>query len=72
MAVSKEQRASIKKWDDVHMAYQTVKVYKTLLADFKKTCALRGDKVNTVMRLAMQDYVDSPDKPLWAYEKKGE
>ena len=70
MPVSKEQRAYIKKWDDEHMAYQTVKVYKTLLADFKATCASRGDRVNTVMRLTMQNYVDSPDKPLWAYDKK--
>ena len=70
MPVSKERRAYIKKWDDEHMTYQTIKVYKKLLADFKATCALRGDRVNTVMRLAMQDYVDSPDKPLWAYDKK--
>lgn len=70
MPISKERRASINKWDAEHMAYQTVKVYKKLLADFKATCALRGDKVNTIMRLAMQDYVDSPEKPSWAYEIK--
>jgi len=70
MAVTKEQREAIKRWDNEHMAYQTVKVYKKLLADFKATCASRGDKVNTVMRLAMQNYVDSPEKPQWAYEVK--
>ena len=38
------------------MAYQTIKVKKTLLEDFKAACAARGDKVNTVLRQAMEEY----------------
>lgn len=54
---TKAQRAAVKKYDAEHMAYQTVKVRRQLLDDFKAACAARGDKVNTVLREAMQDYV---------------
>ena len=59
MTVSDAKKASNAKWDAENMAYQTVKVSKKLLEDFKAACAANGDKVNTVLRLAMQDYVDS-------------
>ena len=39
------------------MAYQTVKVSKTLLDRFRSACAVRGDHVNTVLREAMEQYV---------------
>lgn len=39
------------------MAYQTVKVNKNLLKEFKEACARRGDRVNTVLREAMEDYI---------------
>lgn len=40
------------------MCYQSVKVPKSLLERFKAACAARGDRVNTVLRKAIQDYVD--------------
>ena len=45
------------KWGREHMCYQTVKVRKTLLDDFKAACAARGDRVNTVLRRAMEQYI---------------
>lgn len=56
MAVSEAQRRANQKWDAENMAYQTVKVKKALLEDFKAACAARGDKVNTVLRQAMEEY----------------
>jgi hypothetical protein len=46
------------------MAYQTVKVKRALRDDFRAACAARGDKVNTVLREAMEKYVaeTSPDE----------
>lgn len=46
------------KWDAENMAYQTVKVRRQLLDRFKAACAARGDKVNTVLREAMENYVN--------------
>ena len=40
------------------MAYQTVKVSKALLQEFRETVARQGDKVNTVLRQAMEDYIE--------------
>jgi uncharacterized protein (DUF4415 family) len=40
------------------MAYQTVKVSRALLEEFKAKAAARGDKVNTILREAMEDYVN--------------
>ena len=56
MAVSEAQRRANQKWDAENMAYQTVKVKKALLEDFKAACAARGDKVNTILRQAMEEY----------------
>mgnify|MGYP002521702269 FL=1 len=56
MAVSEAQRRANQKWDAENMAYQTIKVKKTLLEDFKAVCAARGDKVNTILRQAMEEY----------------
>ena len=47
------------KWDAANMAYQTVKVRRQLLDSFKAACAANGDKVNTVLREAMENYVKS-------------
>ena len=58
VAVKQSQRAAADKWDAAHMVYQTVKVKKTLRDDFKAACAARGDKVNTVLREAMENYVE--------------
>ena len=55
--VPERKRAANDKWDATHMAYQTVKVRRELLEDFRATCKARGDAVNTVLREAMEDYV---------------
>ena len=57
MAVSDAKRKSNEKWDKENMAYQTVKVRRDLLEQFKATCAERGDRVNTVLREAMENYI---------------
>lgn len=56
--VSAAKRASNDKWDAEHMAYQTVKVRRELLEEFRVACKLRGDPVNAVLRRAMEDYVE--------------
>lgn len=65
--VSEKKRASNARWDAENMAYQTVKVSRRLLDDFKAACAERGDRVNTVLRQAMESYVaagrDDPNDP---------
>lgn len=55
---TKAQRAAADKYDAANMAYQTVKVRRQLLDDFKAACAARGDRVNTVLREAMENYVN--------------
>lgn len=57
MPMSKERREQINKWDSENMAYQTIKVRKSLLDDFRLACVVRGDRVNTVLREAMEQYV---------------
>ena len=57
MPKSDAAKAARDKWDRENMAYQTVKVSRRLLDDFKAACAARGDKVNTVLRQAMENYV---------------
>lgn len=58
MPVTDSKRASNERWDRENMAYQTIKVRKELLTEFKETCKLRGDRVNTVLRQAMEDYIE--------------
>ena len=55
--VSEAKKASNLKWDNENMAYQTIKVRRELLEEFRETCAARGDKVNTVLREAMEKYI---------------
>ena len=56
--VSDSKRAANDRWDTAHMTYQTVKVRRELLEKFRATCTERGDKVNTVLRQAMEDYIN--------------
>lgn len=57
MPVTESKRTSNDRWDKENMSYQTVKVRKELLDEFKETCKLRGDRVNTVLREAMESYI---------------
>lgn len=56
MPITDARRRANQKWDAENMVCQTIKVKKTLLEDFKAACAARGDKVNTVLRQAMEEY----------------
>ena len=57
MALSEAKKQSNAKWDKENMAYQTVKVRRELLDQFKAECARRGDKVHTILRQAIEDYI---------------
>ena len=59
--LSEAKKAANARWDAQNMAYQTVKVNKDLLTAFKSACAERGDKVNTILREAMEKYVGESD-----------
>ena len=58
MPVSEAQKRARNKYDAENMARVTVKVNKELLQQFKQAAADRGDKVNTVLRQAMIDYIN--------------
>lgn len=45
------------KYDAANMAYQTIKIRRDLLEQFKSICKARGDKVNTILREAIEAYV---------------
>ena len=47
-----------KKYDSENMAYQTVKVRRELLEEFRELVQANGDKVNTVLRQAMERYIE--------------
>ena len=51
------------KWDAEHMASQTIRVKRELLDSFKAACAARGDAVNAVFRVAMEDYTAGRYQP---------
>lgn len=51
------QKRARDNYDQRVFAYQTVKVKKELLQAFREACAARGDKVNTILRQAMERYV---------------
>ena len=66
------QRKARDKWDAANMAYQTVKVNKVLLENFREACKARGDKVNTVLRRAMEAYVQESERLTTESEETGE
>ena len=57
MPVRDSKRAANDKWDKENMAYQSIKVRKELLDEFKAKAAERGDKVNTLFREFMEQYI---------------
>lgn len=60
------------KWDSENMAYQTIKIRKTLLQEFKIACTVNGDKVNTVLREAMEQYISCDQKKKRRYTRTEE
>lgn len=66
MTVSQNKRRTNDAWDAENMAYQTVKVRKELLQSFRAAVAANGQRVNTVLKNAMEDYIAAhaaPDQP---------
>ena len=59
MSASEAQRRSNNKWDAANMSYQTVKVRRELLEEFRQCVQDNGDKVNTVLKKAMEEYINS-------------
>ena len=57
MPWQENKREYNKKYDSENMAYQTVKVRRELLEEFKALVQANGDKVNTVLREAMEQYI---------------
>jgi len=64
MPVSEKQAGYRDKYDKAHFVYRSVKVKKELLADFLAACKERGERPNTVMRQAMEKYVEAYKKEL--------
>ena len=58
MTVSAAQKKSNKKYDDAHMAYQTVKLKRETLEEFRQLVQRNGDKVNTVIRQGIERYIE--------------
>lgn len=54
---AQKRRESAIKYDAANMAYQTIKIRKSVLEEFKAICKQRGDRVNTVLREAIEDYI---------------
>ena len=57
MPISEAKKKARDTWDSANMAYQTVKVRKELLEEFRAAVAANGDKVNSVLRNAMEEYI---------------
>lgn len=56
--ISEAKKRANKKYDKANLAYQSVVVRKELLTEFKQLCAENGDRVNTILREAIERYVD--------------
>ena len=55
--VSEAQKKARNKYDSESMDRVTVKVKKELLQQFRQAVQERGEKVNTVLREAMETYI---------------
>lgn len=58
MPISEARKRGNAKWDAENMSYQTVKVRRELLDEFRELVQANGDKVNTVLRQAMERYIE--------------
>lgn len=63
MTVSQNKRRTNDAWDAENMAYQTVKVRKELLQSFRAAVAANGQRVNTVLKNAMEEYIAAHAAP---------
>jgi len=56
--VSEAQKKARNKYDSENMDRVTIKVKKELLQQFRQAVQERGEKVNTVFREFMQEYIN--------------
>lgn len=70
MTVSQNKRRTNDAWDAENMAYQTVKVRKELLQSFRAAVAANGQRVNTVLKSAMEEYIAAHAAPDQAAPKE--
>jgi uncharacterized protein (DUF4415 family) len=61
MPISEAKKQANKKWDSENMAYQTVKVNKDLLQQFRQAVQDRGERVNTVLKEFMERYISGDE-----------
>lgn len=57
MSATEAKRKSNKKWNAANMAYQTLTVRRETLEEFRQLVQQNGDKVNTVLRQAIENYI---------------
>lgn len=57
MATSEARKRANKKWNDANMAKQTVTVRRETLEEFRQLVQANGDKVNTILRQAIENYI---------------
>lgn len=60
--VSEAQKKARNKYDSENMDRVTIKVKKELLQQFRQAVQDSGDKVNTVLREAMEEYIQQHKK----------
>ena len=52
------QKRAKKKYDDQNMQYQTIKINRELLQEFKQVVQARGERVNTVFKEFIERYIE--------------
>lgn len=60
---SEAQKKAVKKYDSANMAFQTVKLKRETLEEFRQLVQKNGDKVNTVIRRGIERYVEEHRPP---------
>lgn len=55
--ISEAQRKARDKYDKENMAYQTIKINKDVLQEFKRIAQENGDKVNTLFKGFIEQYI---------------
>ncbi len=49
------------RWDAEHMTTVAIRVRKEIFTAFRAACTARGEKVNTVLKQAMEAYIAAAD-----------
>ena len=57
MATEAQKRAK-KKYDSANMQYQTIKINKEVLQEFRRIVQERGERVNTVFKEFIERYIE--------------